>query len=80
MLGFMLYGLQLMHEGFSIFACAGTSPRPACVRRGNDFKGFEDFYLKTKALTVLYMPFSLDGCPAHAGLTNTPISQKVLMN
>jgi len=27
---------------------------------GENLKGFKDFYLKVKALTVLYVPYSLD--------------------
>jgi len=32
----------------------------ASERRGNNLKGFTDVYLKAKALTVLYVPCSLD--------------------
>ena len=35
-------------------------PAESTEREGNNLKGFEDFYLKVKAITVLYVPYSLD--------------------
>jgi len=32
----------------------------APVRRGNHIKGFKDFRLKAKTVTVVYVPYSLD--------------------
>jgi len=51
--------LRVIKKNTKTPPCTALSPPAPPERRGNSFKGFRDFYLKAKALTVLYVPYSL---------------------
>jgi len=44
----------------SSFRTHATFLKPASERRGNKLKDAKEFYLKAKARTFLYVPYSLD--------------------